>query len=105
MKALKVFVTVPREHADAVRTAIGDAGGGQIGNYSFCSFSVVGIGRFKPERGAHPSIGEVGSLVAVEEEKIEFVCDPALLEVVVEAIRSVHPYEEPAIDAISVEIF
>ncbi len=101
---MKVCVTVPRTHANTVREAIGNAGGGKIGNYSFCSFSSVGTGRFKPENGAHPAIGEIGALEEVEEERIEFVCEPALIEKVVAAIRLVHPYDEPAIDAFLVEI-
>ncbi|MBI5456860.1 hypothetical protein HY969_03915 [Candidatus Kaiserbacteria bacterium] len=105
MKAMKVFVSVPRTHADAVRDAIGREGGGKIGNYSFCSFSVSGIGRFRPEKGAHPSIGSIGNIELVEEEKIEFVCRPEILNEVVEAIRKAHPYEEPAIDAFEVELF
>ncbi len=75
-----------------------------MGNYSFCSFSVIGTGRFKPEAESKPAIGHIGTLETVEEEKIEFVCDPILLEKVISTIRAVHPYEEPAIDAFSVEI-
>lgn len=95
----KIVVTTPAgEAADKVREAIGQAGGGKIGNYSFCSFSTKGIGRFKPEDGAHPAIGEVGKLEEVEEERIEVNCDDALADAVVAAIRAAHPYEEPAID-------
>jgi hypothetical protein len=105
MKAMKVFVTVPRTHANAVREAIGESGGGKIGNYSYCSFSVSGIGRYKPEMGSNPTIGAIGQLESVEEEKIEFVCEPDILDRVIGAIKKAHPYEEPAIDAFPVEIF
>jgi hypothetical protein len=95
----KIVVTAPAgDAADKVREAIGQAGGGKVGNYSFCSFSTKGIGRFKPEKGAHPAIGEIGKLGEVEEERIEVNCDDALIDAVVAAIRAVHPYEEPAID-------
>jgi len=105
MKAMKVFVTVPRADAEALRRAIGESGGGKIGNYSFCSFSYPGVGRFRPEEGANPAVGEVGKLEEVEEEKIEFVCASESLPAVIAAIKDVHPYEEPAIDAFPVEIF
>ena len=78
--------------------AIGNAGGGKIGRYDFCSFSSKGTGRFRPLDGAHPAIGEVGQLESVEEERIEVTCDRAIVKDVISAIRSVHPYEEPAID-------
>jgi hypothetical protein len=32
---VKLAVHVPESHADSVRQAIGEAGGGKIGNYSF----------------------------------------------------------------------
>ncbi len=94
----KIVVTVPVESADKVRQAMGEAGGGKVGNYSFCSFSVRGTGRFLPGAGAHPAIGEVGKLEEVEEERIEVNCADELVADVISAIRRVHPYEEPAID-------
>ena len=95
---VKSVVTVPEANADSLREAIGNAGGGRIGNYVHCSFSAKGIGRFKPEVGAHPAIGEVGKLEEVIEERIEITCEGDKLRDVITAIREVHPYEEPAID-------
>ena len=59
MSKYKLIFTVPSTHADATRKAIGEAGAGKLGNYSFCSFTTKGIGRFKPEEGARPTI-EIG---------------------------------------------
>lgn len=95
---VKVIVTVPEAEADALRKAIGDADGGQIGNYSHCSFSVKGVGRFLPLDGANPTIGEVGRFEEVTEERIEVTCERAKLSNLVRVIRGNHPYEEPAID-------
>lgn len=95
----KIIVTAPAgEVADKVRQAMGAAGAGKVGNYTFCSFSVRGTGRFLPGEGAHPAIGLVGKPEEVEEERIEVNCDDELVADVVAAIRRVHPYEEPAID-------
>ena len=94
----KIVVFVPATHADAVREAIGRAGGGRMGHYSDCSFSVSGIGRFRPEQGARPAIGQVGEVEQVDEERIEFMCDSRLVKEVIAAIVRAHPYEEPAID-------
>ena len=104
MKAIKVFVNVPRAHADELRKVIGESGGGKIGKYSFCSFSYPGVGKFRPEIGAHPYIGTVGNIEEVEEERIEFICEHEKLPALIAAIKKVHPYEEPAIDAFEVEI-
>ena len=94
----KITVTVPETHASEVRNAMGQAGAGRIGNYSHCSFTVKGIGRFRPDKGACPFIGKEGELETVEEEFIEANCTKESLEAVVKAIKSAHPYEEPVID-------
>jgi len=99
----KIVVTVPVESAVKVREATGKAGGGKQSNYSFCSFSVRGVGRFKPEEGAHPAIGEVGKLEEVEEERIEVTVADEFVSEIVAAIRAAHPYEEPVIDIYPLE--
>ena len=98
MSSYKVVVTVPENEADKLREAIGNAGGGRLGNYTHCSFSVKGTGRFLPIDGAKPAIGQVGRPEQVAEERIEISCDSESLKAVVAAIRETHSYEEPAID-------
>ena len=98
IELVKIVVTVPEANADELRRAIGDADGGRIGNYTHCSFSVKGVGRFLPGDGAHPAIGKVGAPEEVIEERIEVTCERSKVADVVKAIRSTHPYEEPAID-------
>ncbi len=102
-KNVKIVVYVPEANADEVRDAIGKAGGGKIGNYIFCSFSSKGIGRFLPQEGANPAIGEVGKLEQVEEERIEVTCTRDLAAEVIAAIKKVHPYEEVALDVYPLE--
>jgi len=99
----KIVVYVPVDHADKIRGAIGDAGGGKLGNYAFCSFSAKGTGRFRPEPGANPVIGKIGQLEEVEEERIEVTCDSHLVRNVVAAIVHAHPYEEVAMDIWALE--
>jgi hypothetical protein len=95
---VKVVVFVPVSHADTVREAMGKAGAGQIGHYSYCSFTTKGIGRFLPEAGATPARGNVGHLEQVEEERIEVACKKKHLSQIITAIKAVHPYEEVVID-------
>lgn len=99
----KIVVFVPPSHADTVREAMGKAGAGKIGNYSFCSFSTLGVGRFLPGAGANPAIGAVGRPEKVEEEKIETICEDSLVDTVIAAIKKVHPYEEVALDVYPLE--
>lgn len=103
MKTYKIIVYVPEADAEKLREAMGDAGAGIVGNYTHCSFSVKGTGRFKPGKKANPTIGEPGKCEEVAEEKIETVCQADKLEAVLAAIKEAHPYEEPATQVIALE--
>jgi hypothetical protein len=95
---VKVWLTCPKTHADKVRLAIGDAGFGRIGNYSYCSFVTEGKGYSKALNGANPSIGEVGQITEIEEVIIEFVCQKDQLPLLKEILKEHHPYEEVAVE-------
>lgn len=98
MSKYKIVVTVSENQANNLRQAIGMAGGGNVGNYIHCSFSVKCTGRFLPIDDAKPAIGHVGQLQEVEEERIEISCNRETVEEVIAVIRDAHSYEEPAID-------
>lgn len=97
-RSYKFVVYVPEADAERVRTAIGDAGSGVIGNYSHCSFESKGIGRFTPQAGALPAIGKVGIGEAVNETRIETIVTEHALGAVISAALNAHPYEEAAYD-------
>lgn len=96
----KLVVFVPVPDADRLRAALADAGAGRIGDYDTASFSSPGTGRFRPLDGANPTIGSVGAVEAVEEERVEVVLDRRDRGAVVAAMLAAHPYEEPAYDVI-----
>ncbi|MDQ3616713.1 MAG: Nif3-like dinuclear metal center hexameric protein [Actinomycetota bacterium] len=96
----KIVTFVPREDAERLRAAITAAGAGSIGDYSGCTFTVEGEGRFRPRDGARPVIGRVGEPEVVAESRIEAVLPRARRREVVEAMRAAHPYEEPAFDVL-----
>lgn len=98
MKFLKIVTFVPVKDAHKIRQAMGDAGAGVLGNYHHASFSSKGIGRFIPAEGAYPTIGEVGKLAEVEEERIEVICEKEKIKDVISAIKKTHPYEEIPIE-------
>jgi hypothetical protein len=104
-KKYKIVIYVPESHSEILRNAIGEVGAGVIGNYTNCTFTIKGTGRFKPEAGSNPNIGEVGKLEEVNEERIETVCSEEKLMDVLKAIKAVHPYEEPATDVYQIELF
>ncbi len=95
---IKIQITVPVDFIDKVRMAIGEAGGGKLGNYSHCTFVTYGDGYFLPLEGANPAVGEIGKIEKVKEGKIEFICKKDDLNIIWKAIRDNHPYEEIALD-------
>ncbi|MDH6533425.1 Nif3-like dinuclear metal center hexameric protein [Parabacteroides sp. 52] len=95
---LKLVTFVPTSHAEFVRTALFKAGAGNIGNYDSCSFNLEGDGSYRAKEAAHPFRGEIGELHLEQEVRIETILPAYKRMAVTRALRSVHPYEEPAFD-------
>lgn len=96
----KVVVFVPQTHLEKVADAVFAAGAGRIGAYEKCSFRLAGQGTFFGTDSTDPAIGRKGRLERVDELRIETVMpsDAPTLRRVTQAIRSAHPYEEPAFE-------
>jgi hypothetical protein len=94
----KLVVFVPGEALDAVRDAVFAAGAGRIGDYERCSWYAEGTGTFLGGEGSSPTVGEAGREERVPEFRLETVFPAERLDEVVAALRSAHPYEEPAYD-------
>jgi hypothetical protein len=95
---VKIVTFAPHDNADSIRSAMGKTGAGSIGEYSHCSFSSDGVGRFRPSENAQPHIGTPGVAESVDEERIEIVCDRDKARAVIDALIDAHPYEEVAYD-------
>ena len=100
---VKLVVFTPISHADIVRQTLGEAGAGKIGNYDFCSFSFRGTGCFRGNEKSNPAIGKAGEYESVEEERIEAIVPREILKKVIKMVKSVHPYEEVALDIYPIE--
>ncbi len=96
----KLFTFVPAEHIEKIKSAIFEVGGGHIGNYNECSFSVEGIGTFNAPTGTNPFVGELGKQHKEKELKIEIIFPSYLQSKIVKALIGTHPYEEVAYDLI-----
>ncbi len=91
----KVVTYVPHDAVDAVRSAMGDAGAGTIGDYTHCSTSIENEGTFIGGTGSDPAVGSAGQLERVAERRLMMVSSNRGLAAVLAALRSAHPYEEP----------
>jgi dinuclear metal center YbgI/SA1388 family protein len=97
-RSFKVVVFTPAGDREAVLAAAFEAGAGQIGAYRECSFAIPGEGTFFGTETTAPAVGHRGRRETVAELRLEIICPADRLPGVLNAIRSRHSYEEPAID-------
>lgn len=93
---MKLVFFVPVENASTVIEALHRVGVGQIGNYDRCSFSVQGIGCFRPNEAANPFIGKANEVEQVNESRVEVIFPAYLEATVMRTLNDAHPYEEVA---------
>lgn len=92
----KLTFFVPAENKQSVLDALYQAGAGEIGNYSHCSFSLEGTGTFLPNEKANPHIGSKGEDETVKEHRVELMFPGYLDQKIIATLKKAHPYEEVA---------
>ncbi len=97
---LKLIYYVPESHLESTKQAIFAAGAGGIGNYEHCAWQVLGVGQFKPVKGANPFLGQVDTVEQVPEWRVETIVSEEHAASVAKALKASHPYEEPAFEFI-----
>ncbi|RYG35511.1 Nif3-like dinuclear metal center hexameric protein [bacterium] len=95
---LKLVVFAPLHSVDALIDAAIEAGAGEIGAYRRCAFVSGGEGHFDAPAGGNPTVGNAGKRNSVREAKVEMVLLASKRNAVEKAVRSAHPYEEPALE-------
>ena len=98
-------VYIPETHLEKVKAAIFNAGGGNIGDYDCCSWQVKGQGQFRPLEGSEPFVGRRGETETVSEYRLELVVEETNIKQVIKAMKSAHPYEEPAYHVLLTQVF
>lgn len=99
----KLITYVPPAHTETVLQALYQAGAGQVGDYSACSFRTEGTGTFTPGAGTDPFIGRRGEPETVREERVEVLLPLHLQHAALRALQQAHPYEEVAYEIIRLE--
>lgn len=102
-KLEKLITFCPTQQVNKVRSALFEAGAGQIGNYDSCSFNTNGTGTFKPLEGSEAFVGSTNELHTENETKIEIIFPQHLRYQLINALKSNHPYEEVAFDIIALQ--
>jgi len=89
-------VSCPAGYEDRISRAAWEAGAGKIGTYHNCGTRHSMQGYFNSGANSEPFIAKPeGGFV--EETELEFSCDSFRLKQVLQAIKSAHPYETPAL--------
>jgi hypothetical protein len=96
----KIETYIPKESLQELRQALLEIDAGHIGKYRGCLSYYPVMGVWFSEEGANPAIGTPGEWSEEQELKIEVNIEDNKRDRAVEAIRRVHPYEEPVINVI-----
>ncbi|MGS0747557.1 Nif3-like dinuclear metal center hexameric protein [Halpernia sp. GG3] len=101
LKQLQVYV--PKQYSESVKKSLFKAGAGNIGFYDECSFKISGEGTFRPIEGSNPFSGTLNKRENAEEDVISVIFESYKLNKILEAVKSVHPYEEVAHQIINLD--
>ena len=99
----KLTTYVPKAEAEHLRNKLFEAGAGTLGNYTEASFNVDGIGTFKANEDANPSVGKKHTQHQEEETCIQVIFESKDESAIVNALLNNHSYEEVAYQIVSTE--
>jgi hypothetical protein len=88
----------PITHAHHIRESLSMTKAGTLDDgYDSYSSTTSCISRFRPLAGSNPTIGSIGHVEIVQEEKIETIVMQKYLSDTLISLEKVHPYEKPCI--------
>jgi len=103
-KSIKKLITyAPTADAESIKLALFQAGAGEIGKYSNCSYSLEGIGSFKAGDNANPTVGTIGEVHFEKEAQINVIYSFEKEKAILSALFDAHPYEEVAYEILTLE--
>ena len=97
---LKLEIYIPQTHFRQLQKALQEVDAGHIGNYDSCLSYTPVTGTWRPLEGTKPFIGEQNVISEEPEYKVEVTIKADNLKKSIQAIKKVHPYEEPVINVI-----
>ena len=93
---MKITSYVPNDYLDLVLNSLYKAGAGEIGNYSECSFSTRGEGRYLGSKESNPKFGNKEEPTKIPEIFISLVFPSHKKKKIIENLINSHPYESVA---------
>ncbi len=99
----KIIFYAPPSHVEQIKNAMFECGAGKIGEYQHCAWQVLGEGQFMPLMNSNAFIGEKNILEKTPEFMVEMICEDALIQDIISALKKFHPYEVPAYQVFKME--
>ena len=93
---VKLIIYVPKKDTDMILKKLFQVGAGKFKNYDCYSFVSEGTTTFRALKDANPTTGKKNKITKVKEARIETICKETEYQYIIEEIKKVHPYEEPA---------
>ena len=100
---MKLTSYVPNAYLDIVLNSLYKAGAGEIGNYSNCSFSAEGEGRYLGNKESNPKFGNKEKLTKTSEILINLIFPSHRKKKIIESLINSHPYESVAYEITKIE--
>ena len=100
---MKITSYVPSDYLDEVLNSLYEAGAGEIDNYSKCSFSAKGVGRYLGSKESNPKFGNKEELTINSEIFVSLVFPSYKKKKVIENLIKSHPYESVAYEITNIE--
>lgn len=100
----KLEIYVPESHCFDIIEAITELGAAKLGKYDHVASVTHVKGYWRPLEGSSPYEGSIGKISCADEVKLETICPDKILKRVIKKIKSIHPYEEPLINIIKLEV-
>jgi hypothetical protein len=94
----KLEIYAPESEITAIRDVLNSAGAGVVGNYDSVISIVKISGFWRPNSQSKPVTGAKNQINFGEEVRIDVRCKKERVQAALDAVRAVHPYEEPAIN-------
>ena len=101
-KYCKLEIFIPETHITQLQKALQSVDAGHIGKYDSCMSCSQLISYWRPLDGTNPYIGKAGEISCEREVKVEVTVYTEKVEETIRAIKEVHPYEEPVINALPI---
>ena len=101
----KIIIGGPddQEVIERIIDVAAQAGAGTVGKYRRCAVINKIVATWTPGKGSNPYEGEIGKPTVADCVFIDIECDEQSVRATYDAIKKIHPYDEPGIQIIKLE--